>query len=93
MVTRVRETRNNPAALLALMWHYATGGCGAKDMVILPYKDRLLLFSRYLQQLIMESIGKEFDRNAPKSIRESQYMATRFHRPACLRAAASRGNK
>ncbi len=63
MVTRVRETRNNPAALLALMWHYATGGCGAKDMVILPYKDRLLLFSRYLQQLIMESIGKEFDRN------------------------------
>jgi len=30
-------------------------------MVLLPYKDRLLLFSRYLQQLIMESIGKEKD--------------------------------
>lgn len=30
-------------------------------MVILPYKDRLLLFSRYLQQLIMESLGKECD--------------------------------
>jgi glucose-6-phosphate isomerase len=30
-------------------------------MVVLPYKDRLLLFSRYLQQLVMESIGKEFD--------------------------------
>ena len=30
-------------------------------MVILPYKDRLLLFSRYLQQLIMESLGKQFD--------------------------------
>jgi len=28
---------------------------------MLPYKDRLLLFSRYLQQLIMESIGKELD--------------------------------
>ncbi|ACM19857.1 glucose-6-phosphate isomerase [Geotalea daltonii FRC-32] len=67
MVTRIRETRNNPAALLALMWHYATGGCGAKDMVILPYKDRLLLFSRYLQQLIMESIGKEFDRNGTQA--------------------------
>ncbi|MGH7960034.1 MAG: glucose-6-phosphate isomerase, partial [Opitutaceae bacterium] len=26
-----------------------------------PYKDRLLLFSRYLQQLVMESLGKEFD--------------------------------
>jgi glucose-6-phosphate isomerase len=62
-VTRSRETMKNPAALLALMWHHATGGRGAKDMVVLPYKDRLLLFSRYLQQLIMESIGKEFDRN------------------------------
>ncbi|KAI9125983.1 hypothetical protein K1719_003401 [Acacia pycnantha] len=32
-----------------------------QDMVILPYKDSLLLFSRYLQQLVMESLGKEFD--------------------------------
>jgi glucose-6-phosphate isomerase len=30
-------------------------------MVVLPYKDRLLLFSRYLQQLIMESLGKQLD--------------------------------
>jgi glucose-6-phosphate isomerase len=30
-------------------------------MVVLPYKDRLVLFSRYLQQLVMESIGKERD--------------------------------
>jgi glucose-6-phosphate isomerase len=30
-------------------------------MVVLPYKDRLLLFGRYLQQLVMESIGKRFD--------------------------------
>jgi glucose-6-phosphate isomerase len=30
-------------------------------MVILPYKDSLLLFSRYLQQLVMESLGKEKD--------------------------------
>ncbi len=60
-ITRSPETRKNPAALMALMWHYATGGRGEKDMVVLPYKDRLLLFSRYLQQLIMESIGKELD--------------------------------
>src|SRR5688572_20495545 len=60
-VTRYPVTAQNPAALLALMWHYATDGRGAKDMVVLPYKDRLLLFSRYLQQLVMESIGKEFD--------------------------------
>ncbi|KAG2389711.1 Glucose-6-phosphate isomerase [Vigna angularis] len=53
--------RNNPAALLALCWYWATDGVGSKDMVILPYKDSLLLFSRYLQQLVMESLGKEFD--------------------------------
>jgi len=62
-VTRKPVTRENPAALLALMWHYATDGRGAKDMVVLPYKDRLLLFSRYLQQLVMESLGKELDLN------------------------------
>lgn len=60
-VTRVHDTRTNPAAMLALMWHWATGGAGKKDMVILPYKDRLELFSRYLQQLVMESLGKEKD--------------------------------
>jgi glucose-6-phosphate isomerase len=62
-ITRSTTVRENPAALLALMWFHATGGAGRKDMVLLPYKDRLLLFSRYLQQLIMESIGKEFDRD------------------------------
>ena len=59
--TRAAATLQNPAALLALSWFHATGGKGARDMVILPYKDRLILFSRYLQQLIMESIGKERD--------------------------------
>ena len=59
--TRVKDYRKNPAMLLALMWFKAGGGKGKKDMVILPYKDRLDLFSRYLQQLIMESIGKELD--------------------------------
>lgn len=60
-LTRQTELKRNPAALMALMWHHATDGCGNKDMVMLPYKDRLLLFSRYLQQLIMESIGKQLD--------------------------------
>jgi len=60
-VTRKPVIAENPAALLALMWHFATDGRGAKDMVVLPYKDRLLLFSRYLQQLVMESLGKELD--------------------------------
>jgi len=59
--TRTRDLKTNPAALMALMWYHVTGGKGQKDMVVLPYKDRLLLFSRYLQQLMMESLGKEFD--------------------------------
>jgi glucose-6-phosphate isomerase len=59
--TRGHDLKTNPAAVMALMWHHATGGKGKKDMVVLPYKDRLLLFSRYLQQLVMESIGKEYD--------------------------------
>jgi glucose-6-phosphate isomerase len=60
-VTRQHGTRANPSALLALMWFKATNGRGEKDMVVLPYKDRLLLFSRYLQQLVMESLGKRMD--------------------------------
>ncbi|NWG03336.1 MAG: glucose-6-phosphate isomerase [Syntrophaceae bacterium] len=62
-VTRKQDSRTNPAALLALAWYHATGGRGEKDMVILPYKDRLQLFPKYLQQLIMESLGKEKDLN------------------------------
>jgi glucose-6-phosphate isomerase len=60
-LTRSSVTRENPAALLSLLWFHATNGKGEKDMVILPYKDRLMLFSKYLQQLIMESLGKEKD--------------------------------
>jgi glucose-6-phosphate isomerase len=60
-VTRTKDPRRNPAALVALMWYHAGAGHGAKDMVVLPYKDRLELFSRYLQQLVMESLGKERD--------------------------------
>lgn len=59
--TRRPEIRQNPAALLALAWHVAAKGKGEKAMVLLPYKDRLELFSRYLQQLVMESIGKQLD--------------------------------
>ena len=60
--TRARQTRRNASMLLALMWHHAGGGRGAKDMVVIPYRDSLVLFSKYLQQLIMESLGKEFTR-------------------------------
>ena len=60
-LTRNKERMKNPAALMAMMWYYAGNGKGEKDLVVLPYKDRLCLFSKYLQQLIMESLGKERD--------------------------------
>jgi len=59
--TRAEDPAANAAMTLALLWHHAGGGRGAKDMVILPYCDRLELMSKYLQQLVMESLGKSHD--------------------------------
>ena len=61
IATRSKSTKENPAALLALAWFASGNGKGTKNMVVLPYKDRLELFSKYLQQLVMESLGKELD--------------------------------
>ncbi len=59
--TRQTDAGKNAAMQLAIAWHKATNGKGEKDMVVLPYKDSLVLFSKYLQQLVMESLGKEHD--------------------------------
>lgn len=66
IATRNPDIKTNPAALLALAWYASGNGKGEKDMVVLPYKDSLLLFSRYLQQLVMESLGKEDDLDGNK---------------------------
>ena len=55
--------KGNPAALLAGCWYVTGHGKGDRAMVVLPYNDRLLLMSRYLQQLVMESLGKKLDRH------------------------------
>ena len=60
--SRSDDIRHNPAAMLALFWHQQGNGRGERAMVVLPYKDRLVLLSRYLQQLVMESLGKRLDR-------------------------------
>ena len=79
-------------ALMALMWHHATGGKGQKDMVVLPYKDRLLLFSRYLQQLVMESIGKQLDLQGQRVEQGLTRLRQQgLDRPARLRPATPRG--
>jgi glucose-6-phosphate isomerase len=60
--TRREDVWQNPATMLAAFWHHEGKGRGERAMVVLPYKDRMLLLSRYLQQLVMESLGKEHDR-------------------------------
>jgi len=61
--TRQRDIAKNPAALLALAWHKAMTGGQRRAMVVLPYRDRLALLGKYLQQLVMESLGKRLDRS------------------------------
>ena len=59
--TRNEDYKENPAYMLSAMWYIAGQGKGDKNMVIVPYSDRLILLSRYFQQLVMESLGKELD--------------------------------
>jgi glucose-6-phosphate isomerase len=59
--TRTPDLKCNPAALVAAVLFFIGNGKGSKNMVVLPYKDRLELFSKYLQQLFMESLGKAND--------------------------------
>ncbi len=59
--TRKQDVQHNAAMRLALAWYSGCNGKGEKDMVVLPYKDSLCLMSKYLQQLVMESLGKEHD--------------------------------
>ncbi len=55
------DYRQNPALMMALCWLYLSKGQGGSSLIIWPYKDRLALLGKYLQQLIMESLGKEYD--------------------------------
>lgn len=61
MAGREKNALENPALLMSLFWLMQTKGKSEKNMIILPYSDRLELFGKYLQQLVMESLGKEHD--------------------------------
>jgi glucose-6-phosphate isomerase len=65
-ITRDNNVILNPASQLALAFYASGNGKGRKNLVVLPYKDRLELFSKYLQQLLMESLGKEIDLNGKR---------------------------
>ncbi len=57
--TRDRDLAKNPALRLAACWYHTVETLGLRNMVVLPYCDRLATLGKYLQQLIMESLGKE----------------------------------
>ncbi len=63
---RNRDLTKNPAAIMALSWFRCSGGEGGTTQVVLPYKDSLDLLAKYLQQLTMESLGKELDLDGKK---------------------------
>lgn len=63
---RCPEWELNPSLILAMSWLIATDGKARRALVVLPYKDKLSLFSKYLQQLVMESLGKELDTKGNK---------------------------
>jgi len=62
-LTRAPTFARNPAYQLAVAWFVAGAGRGDRNMVVVPYADRLALFGKYLQQLVMESLGKKLDLN------------------------------
>lgn len=49
----------NPALRLALAWRHLGARRDLTHQVVLPYSDRLSLLASYLQQLMMESLGKQ----------------------------------
>jgi glucose-6-phosphate isomerase len=55
---RTAPLRTNLAAWHALVGIWNRNGLGLDTVAVLPYDDRLALLPSYLQQLVMESLGK-----------------------------------
>lgn len=55
---RANSLETNPALALAVAWWIQAKERGRPAMVCLPYRDQLATLGRYLQQLVMESLGK-----------------------------------
>eukprot|EP01080_Neovahlkampfia_damariscottae_P005431 gene5431-9244_t len=58
---RRKDTKQNPAMLVGIAIDKMTKTFGRKNMIVLGYSDFLKEFAHYLQQLYMESLGKEFN--------------------------------
>ena len=61
--TRRLTIATNPSAALAAIWFSLATSEQCRLIAVLPYSDRLALFPRYLQQLMMESLGKRRTRH------------------------------
>jgi len=59
--TRLHPLNENPALQLAATWYWLAEVEKKHCVAIIPYKDSLEFLSRFLQQLVMESLGKEMD--------------------------------
>ena len=57
--TRGDSLETNPALKLASVWYHTVEGKALRNMVVLPYCDRVSMIAKYLQQLVMESVGKD----------------------------------
>jgi glucose-6-phosphate isomerase len=57
-LTRSAAYPDNPALLMAHYMLVQSEENGKHHMVVLPYKDKLDLWGKFLQQLFMESLGK-----------------------------------
>lgn len=55
---RDNSWQDNPAVVLALIWHFLRTGCGYPAFGVISYEPRLALLPAWLQQVVMESLGK-----------------------------------
>lgn len=60
------ELEENMPVIMALLTVWQVNFCGQTNHAILPYDHRLRDFPRFLQQMIMESNGKQVDRNGDR---------------------------
>jgi glucose-6-phosphate isomerase len=60
MDSLTRRKTDNPAALLAAVINRQSELQGFKNMIVLCYSEFMREYAHYLQQLYMESIGKEY---------------------------------
>lgn len=58
------DVQSNPALLCAHAWYHGQAEQGLHSIALLAYRDRLRYLGRYVQQLLMESLGKAEDLDA-----------------------------